>query len=93
MAEYTCDFAYPPTYHTFILQYDRLTGDCIIFLCQIEEDLGRTTIDRMNEYGSSDDIKESFDLLQQRVGTPFRFSHSHGFSSFSHFIVCLWPVH
>jgi len=33
---------------------------------QIEEDFDRTTIDRMNEYGSSDDIKESFDLLQQR---------------------------
>lgn len=33
---------------------------------QIEEDLDKTTIDKMNEYGTSDDVKESFDILQQR---------------------------
>ncbi|XP_068673703.1 CD151 antigen-like [Montipora foliosa] len=33
---------------------------------QIEGDLDRTIIDRMNEYGSVDDVKKSFDRLQQR---------------------------
>ncbi|XP_020617941.1 CD151 antigen-like [Orbicella faveolata] len=33
---------------------------------QIEEDLDKASVARMNEYGTSDDIKESFDTLQQR---------------------------
>ena len=43
----------------------------IQFLFQIEDDLDKTTIDRMNEYGSVDAVKESFDLLQQRVSEAF----------------------
>lgn len=32
----------------------------------IEENLDKSALDRMNEYGSSDDVKDSFDDLQQR---------------------------
>lgn len=39
---------------------------CYLF-CQIEKDLDEASVARMNEYGTSDDIKESFDTLQQRV--------------------------
>ena len=39
----------------------------LFFFCQIEEDLDKASVARMNEYGTSDDVKESFDNLQQRV--------------------------
>ena len=42
-------------------------SSCLLFLSKIEGDLDRTIIDRMNEYGSVDDVKKSFDRLQQRV--------------------------
>lgn len=39
----------------------------VISFRQIEEDLDKASVARMNEYGTSDDVKESFDNLQQRV--------------------------
>ena len=39
----------------------------LFFFFFIEEDLDKASVARMNEYGTSDDVKESFDTLQQRV--------------------------
>lgn len=49
----------------FIIQCS-IGAVAFIHRAQIEDDLDKTTIDRMNEYGSVDAVKESFDLLQQR---------------------------